>query len=69
MTYENGKGTSETYTSQKGSAITIATKFENNLGNVAYCTVEEVFLNKDLHFSVPSDPKEPDVMRYYLASL
>merc|ERR1711934_136615 len=47
---------------QKGTEFSITTKFGANLGEVTFCTVEELFLNTDLHFSVPESKEEPNVV-------
>ena len=62
--YENGEGSTDEKNPQKGSTFSITTNFKNNLGEVTFCTVEELFLGEDLHFSQPKDSNHPDVLRY-----
>ena len=61
--YLNGEGKRVFVNPQKGSTFTISsTDFE--LGKeISYCTVEEVFLQKTLHFSNPEDSTHPDVLQ------
>ena len=61
--YLNGEGKRVFVRPQKGSTFTISsTDFE--LGKeISYCTVEEVFLQKTLHYSNPEDSTHPDVLQ------
>ena len=61
--YLNGEGTRVIANPQKGSTFTISST-DFGLGKeMSYCTVEEVFLQKTLHFSNPEDPTHPDVLQ------
>ena len=45
----------------KGSTFRITVQSNLNFGDVTFCTVKEVFVNKSLHFSKPPDVNHPDV--------
>ena len=61
--YVNGEGSRVFENPKKGSTFTISST-DFGLGKaMTYCTVEEVFLQKTLHFSNPEDSTHPDVLQ------